>query len=218
MFTLRTLTEVEPEVLRCLDEAWKPARSAGAIGRTSLEALRWHASGFVQDHWRALPTAEFIDCGAGAGVVGVLLALELPRSRWTLVDASERRCELAQRAIGAASLADRVLVEHALVEDVAHRREARGVFDGMVARLFGPAAELAECGLPLLRVGGTLVVSVSSATRRQWQRMPLLESTGCEFAGHWTTPYGGFVSVRRVGPAPSSLPRRRAVRRRSPLL
>ncbi len=214
----RPLVQVEPDVLRRLDEAWAPARAAGAIGRSSLDTLRVHSAGFILDTWRDMPGGEFVDCGAGAGLVGVLLALELPASRWTLVDASERRCDMAVRAVVAADLAARVVVEHVPVEDIAGRNETREAFDGMVARLFGPVSELAECGLPLLRMGGSLVVSVSAQTRRQWEGMPLSTRTGCELSGQWSTPHGSFMSITRVGPAPPGLPRRRAARYRSPLM
>ncbi|MYI15529.1 MAG: methyltransferase, partial [Acidimicrobiaceae bacterium] len=199
----RPLAQVEPELLRRLDEAWEPARAAGAIGRSSLEALRRHSAGFILDGWRDTSGGDFVDCGAGAGLVGVLLALELPASRWTLVDASERRCDMAARAVVAAGLTARVVVEHSPMEDVAGRSEAREAFDGMVARLFGPASELAECGLPLLRMGGSLVVSVSAETRRQWEGMPLRARTGCELSGEWSTQNGSFVSITRVMPAPA---------------
>lgn len=214
----RPLAQVDPELLRRLDEAWEPARAAGVIGRSSLDTLRQHSAGFILDAWRDTPDGEFVDCGAGAGLVGVLLALELPASRWTFVEANERRCDMAVRAVVAADLAARVVVEHAPVEDVAVRSEAREAFDGMVSRLFGPASELAECGLPLLRVGGSLVVSVSAETRRRWEGMPLKSRTGCELSGRWSTQHGSFISITRVGPAPPGLPRRRAARHRRPLI
>ena len=218
MPTPRPLALVEPELLRRLDEAWEPARAAGVIGRSSLEALRLHSAGFILDYWQDISAGDFIDCGAGAGIVGVLLALELPASRWTLVDASERRCDMAERAVGAAGLTDRVGVVHARVEDIAGPNEIRETFDGMVARLFGPASELAECGLPLLRMGSSLVVSVSTETRRQWEAMPLRVRTGCELSDQWSTPHGSFISITRVAPTPPGLPRRRAARRRAPLM
>lgn len=214
----RPLAEVEPEFLRRLDEAWEPARAAGAIGRSSLDALRLHSAGFILDTWRDTPGGEFVDCGAGAGLVGVLLALELPASRWTLVDANERRCDMAARAVVAAGLTARVVVEHAPVEDLASQSETRETFDGMVSRLFGPVSELAECGLPLLRVGGSLVASVSAETRRRWEGMPLRTRTGCEMSGRWSTEHGSFLSITRVKPTPPGLPRRRAARHRSPLM
>lgn len=212
-----THSPLPSDVLRRLDEAWEPARAAGAIGSAPLDALRLHSAGFILDTWRYMPEGEFVDCGAGAGLVGVLLALELPASRWTLVDASERRCDMAVRAVNAAGLSSRVAVVHAPVEDIAGQRETRETFDGMVARLFGPAPELAECGLPLLRVGGSLVVSVSADTRRQWEGMPLKSRTGCRLSGQWSTRHGSFVSITRILPTPPGLPRRRAARRRSPL-
>ena len=211
-----SLAEVDPELLECLDEAWAPARATGALGSSSLEALRLHASGYILEEWRELPVGQFVDCGTGTGVLGVLLALELPGSRWRLVDAKHRRCDMAQRAVVAADLSERVVVEHARVEDVA-RSELRGTFDGAVARSFGPAAELAECALPLLDTGGALVLSVSASTMEQWQSMSLAARTGCDIASSWSTPYGRFLSVKRMGPMPNTLPRRGPARRRSPL-
>ncbi len=212
----RPLAEVDPALLERLDRAWGPARAAGAVGGASIEALRLHAGGYILDEWRTLPEGRFVDCGTGAGVLGVLLALELPGSQWCLVDARERRCEMAQRAVAAAGLAERVAVEHALVDEMA-RADGRGGFDGAVARSFGPVPELAECALPLLDEGGSLVVSVSASTARRWQQMRLAVRTGCEIGATWTTPHGSYLSVKRFGPIPTGLPRRRPARRRSPL-
>ena len=211
-----SLADIDPERLERLDRAWVPARAAGAIGGASIEDLRLHAGGYILDEWRTLPDGEFVDCGTGAGVLGVLLALELPRSRWCLVDARDRRCEMARHAVAAAGLTGRVTVEHALVDEMAWA-DGRGAFDGAVARSFGPVPELAECALPLLSAGGSLVVSVSASTARRWQQLSLEERTGCEIEETWTTPYGSYLSVKRRGPIPAGLPRRRPARKRSPL-
>lgn len=208
---------VDGTVLDRLEAVWSAARAAGALGSSSLETLRAHACGYLLEQWPRLGAGRFIDCGTGSGVLGVLLSLELPDSRWTLVDASERRCDLARQAVAAAGLGDRVSVEHAVLEDLARTPIYREGCDGVVARSFGPATELAECALPLLRPEAALVVSVSADTSEMWRSMPLRDRTGCEVAGEWSTPYGRFLSVRRVGPVPERLPRRRASRRRSPL-
>ncbi len=208
--------DINPGRLERLSRALTLARSEGAVGADSVETFRLHACGYILDQWRTRPGGRFVDCGTGAGVLGVVLALELPESQWWLIDARDRRCEMAQRAVVAAGLTDRVTVEHVSVDDLA-RSSGRGDFDAVVARSFGPAPELAECALPLLNDGGSLVVSVSSRTRQHWQRLPLEGRTGCEIADTWSTPHGSYVSVRRVGPIPVDLPRRRPARRRSPL-
>ncbi len=116
----------------------------------------------------------------------------------------------------AAGLSDRVTVEHTRIEELA-RGDLRESLDGVVARSFGPAAELAECALPLLTLGGSLVVSVSASTAQQWHRMPLAAALGCETSESWTTPHGRYLCVRRSGPLPERFPRSRAARKRSPL-
>ena len=208
--------EVDPELLERLDRSWSWARSAGVMGSASIEALRLHAGGYILDEWRTLPEGQFVDCGTGAGVLGILLALELPNSRWCLVDARDRRCEMARRAVIAAELMERVTVEHVPLDEMA-RGGCRGGLDGAVARSFGPVPELAECALPLLKASGSLVVSVSESTAQHWRRMSLAARTGCEVSGSWTTPHGSYLSVRRSGPIPPGLPRRRPARNRSPL-
>ena len=212
------LAEVDDRLLRRLDEAWGPARAAGALGAASLHSLRLHAASYICDEWRQREAGRFVDCGAGAGVLGILLAWELPYSQWILIDSNERRCELARLAASAADVAERVTVEHATVEEAARRPASRGSFDGAVARLFGPVPELAECGLPLLKHHGMLVVSVSEATRRVWEQLPLETRTGCEIVNQWMTPSGSFLAVKRIGPIPAGIPRRKPARRRSPLM
>ena len=186
------------------------------MGSAPIEALRLHAGGYILDEWRTLPEGQFVDCGTGAGVLGILLALELLDSHWCLVDAKVRRCEMAQHAVVAAGLTERVTVQHCVVDEMA-RTERRGSCDGVVARSFGPVPELAECALPLLNAGGSLVVSVSASTAQHWKRMQLEARTGCEVDATWTTPHGSYLSVRRSGPIPPGLPRRRPARNRSPL-
>ena len=205
------------DLVRLLEEAWRPARDSGVVGSASIRTLYQHARGYVLSSWLDLSSGSFVDCGSGAGVLGILLALELPSSRWTLVDSRARRCELAQTAVAAVGLRGRVLVKHATLESLAWDPGIRERQDGVVARLFGPVTELAECGLPLLRQGGNLVVSVSDRTLDQWTRMNLLPATGCEVSDAWSVGSSRYLAVTRVGAASEELPRRKAARRRTPL-
>ncbi len=199
--------------LQGLETAWR--RSESLRPRRPRRSAR--SARRLETAWRRSESLRLVDLGTGAGIPGVLLALELPSSHWTLVDARRRRCELASRAAAAAGLQDRVEVRHARIAVLARSPQTREAFDGAVARLFGPVAELAECGLPLVRRGGLLVVSVSSRTRRQWLDADLVATARCEVAGCWSTERGEFLAVKRVGAAPSRLPRRAAARKRAPL-
>ena len=206
------------EMLESLGKAWEPARKAGVIGPQSVESLNDHASGFIISEWKNLSQGHFVDLGTGAGIPGILLAISLPTSRWVLIDASQRRCKFASVAVDALNLNDRVCVRHMRIGQFARLREARERFDGATARLFGPAAELAECGLPLLKIGAAMVVSVSENTEKQWKQKDLPVKTGCEVVSDWSTPQGNFIAIKRVLSAPETLPRRAAARRRLPLI
>ena len=187
------------------------------LGTQSVSVLRDHASGFIIDEWRSQDQQHFVDIGTGAGVPGILLAIALPESRWTLIDASQRRCRIVERVVEEVKLRDRVRVEHARAGQLSRSRANRESFDGATSRLFGPVSELAECGLPLLRMKAKMVVSVSKKTESEWRGADLLKTVGCRVASSWTTPHGYFLAIQRVFHAPAKIPRRTAARRRSPL-
>ena len=173
--------------------------------------------GFILDEWRSHAGQHFVDVGTGAGVPGILLAIALPESQWTLIDASERRCRIVEKVVREIGLCSRVEVSHVRVGQWSRSQQHREQFDGVTARLFGSAAELAECGLPLLRHKAKLVVSVSDKTERRWRKADVLGTTGCEIVDKWSTPHGSFLAIQRVASVPATLPRRTAARRRSPL-
>lgn len=183
-----------------------------------MRVLGDHASGFILDEWRLLGRQHFVDIGTGAGVPGILLAIALPESRWTLVDASQRRCRIVERVVDEVGLCDRVGVEHARAGQLSRSRANRESFDGATARMFGTVSELAECGLPLLRVKAKMVVSVSKKTGNEWRGADILETVGCRIVSSWTTPHGHFLAIQRVRHTPAKIPRRAPARRRSPLL
>lgn len=198
-----------------LDRAWGPARAAGAIGAAGIGDLLAHASGYVTDRWQRTELL-IVDVGCGAGVPGLLLALVLPKSRLVLVDSSLRRCEMARAAAQAAGVLDRVEVRHCRVEAVAREAGARGGFDGAVVRSFGPPSEVAECALPLLRTGGSLVAAVSTGSLEAWCGADL-SPLGSVVGSSWSTTAGSYLEVWRVGPSEERFPRRPAARRRRPL-
>ncbi|MCQ3814072.1 MAG: class I SAM-dependent methyltransferase [Acidimicrobiia bacterium] len=200
-----------------LERVWEPARASGSLGSATFEELNNHAKGYIPNTFELPAHAQCVDLGTGVGVPGVLLALQYPDTNWRLLDANAKRCEIADRAVRAVSLTDRVTVVHGRAEDYAHEATWRSSHDLVVARSFGPPAELAECALPLLVLGGSLILSVSSETAAVWKSGDLSELAGVVVAS-WATPYGRYIRVQREDEYISaSLPRRQAARRRNPL-
>jgi 16S rRNA (guanine527-N7)-methyltransferase len=189
------------------------AQQAGAIGPGSIDDAVAHARAFMPD--RALgPAPRCVDLGSGGGLPGLPLALELPGSRWTLLDAWAARVAALQRAIVRLGLADRVVAVHARAED-AGRSEMRAAADLVVARGFGPPPQTAECAAPLLRAGGLLVVS-AAAEADTWPHdgVPAL---GLVLERDWQAPEGRFLAFRREGELSARFPRRIAAQGRRPL-
>lgn len=202
---------------KALEAVWEGARAAGSLGSVPVEELRRHAEGFVSPQSGLHRGARCVDLGTGVGVPGVLLAIQHPETTWRLLDSSSRRCETAFAAVRAAGLDGRVEVVHGRADDYAYDPHWRGTNDLVVSRLFGPPSEVAECGIPLLADGGSLVVSVSDRTADTWL-VADLSPLAASVVERWETNSGAFLRVQRTsGAVGERFPRRTAARRRSPL-
>jgi len=105
------------------------------------------------------PPASALDLGSGGGVPGLVLALAWPASRWTLLDANERRTAFLEQAVAELGQQDRITVRRDRAETAAHDLTLRHRFDLVVARGFGPPPATAECAAAFLQVNGLLLVS-----------------------------------------------------------
>ena len=133
------------------------SRSLGFLGPGSVRVHIEHAKGFAA----AIDDSpeRFADLGSGGGVPGLVLALHWEKAQAVLLEASERRCAFLRVASVDLEITERVTVVHGRAEDLGRHVDLRGRFDLVVARGFGPPAVTAECGAPLLQVGGRMVVS-----------------------------------------------------------
>ncbi len=200
-----------------LEQVWQVARSGGALGADTVPALRDHANGYITRGF-VLPTgAQCVDLGTGVGIPGLFLALRYPKTHWRLLDASARRCEIASEAAGVLGLAERTEIVHGRVDDLAHDPSWRFTNHLVVTRSFGPPAETAECGLPLLSFSGSLISSVSKTTADVWMSADLkpLDASIVDF---WTTSFGNYIRIMRQGQGiEDRFPRRHPARLRKPL-
>lgn len=141
-----------------LVEVLDESRTLGFLGPGPVDAHIRHADAFARAVAR--PPARALDLGAGGGLPGLVLATRhWPSTHWTFLDAQRKRTDFLARAIDALGLGSRATVLHARAEDVGRDPAHRGAYDLVTARSFAAPAVTAECAAPLLRIGGTLVVS-----------------------------------------------------------
>ena len=119
-----------------------------AVDRNYLDCIAPLAGGFPE-----APTAA--DVGSGAGFPGIPLAVMLPDTRFTLIDALSRRVEFLRAVIARLGLNAEAL--HLRAEDAARQGALRERFDLTTARAVAPLNALCEFMLPLTRVGGRML-------------------------------------------------------------
>lgn len=93
-----------------------------------------------------------VDIGSGAGLPGLPLAIALPATRVTMLEANHRKSAFIAAMIGRLGLANASVLA-ARAED-AGRTGLREAFDVALARAVGSLPEVLEYALPLIGLGG----------------------------------------------------------------
>lgn len=166
-----------------------------------------------------------VDVGTGGGVPGLPLALMRPNWRVTLVEATRRKAEFLAQARDALALEGRVAVRCTRAEELAREPDARAVHDAAVARAVGSVATVLELTLPLVRVGGRVVLyrgpSAESAERAEAERVgPLLGGSDEVTAVRVALPSGAerlLLAIDKRAETPEPYPRRPGVPAKRPL-
>jgi 16S rRNA (guanine527-N7)-methyltransferase len=189
------------------------ARGLGFLGPGPVLPHLAHAVAFL----RALEDVDgaVVDLGSGGGVPGLVLAVARPDLQLCLVDARAVRCRFLERAV--AALGVEVDVVEGRAEDLG-RTARRGTASAVVARSFGAPAVTAECGSPLLQVGGRLVVSEPPPPERP-ERWPEagLRRLGLRRAGILRVGAGAVQVLEQAIACPGEYPRRAGVPAKRPL-
>lgn len=155
------------------------------------------------------------DLGAGGGLPSLPLLMERPGITATLIDGSQKRCSFLVWAAGELGVAERVKVWCGRAETIAHEDRARGRFDVVVARGFGPPPLTVECGAPLLTDGGYLIISEPPGGR-EWPK-DALAAIGLSRLDDVAGVGDGVVVLERTGSVEPRYPRRAKEQRRTPL-
>jgi 16S rRNA (guanine527-N7)-methyltransferase len=118
------------------------------VDRNYLDCIAPLAGGFPA-------VAAAVDVGSGAGFPGIPLAIMLPDTRFTLIDALGKRVDFLRDVIARLGLNAGAL--HLRAEDAARQGVLREGFDLAVARAVAPMNVLCEYMLPLVKVGGYML-------------------------------------------------------------
>jgi 16S rRNA (guanine527-N7)-methyltransferase len=168
------------------------------------------------------PGERWADLGSGAGLPGLPLAVAYRSTSFTLIDAQQRRLDWVQATAQELRLTN-VAVVHARLEDYG-RGPGRESFDVATARALGPLPVVVELGLPLLRVGGRLLVPRGQPPAEEFHQA----TVACEQLGgrvelvvpNPSSPIDrvGFVVIMaKIAATSPRFPRRSGVPARTPL-
>lgn len=115
----------------------------------------------------AMPTS-IIDVGTGAGFPGIPLKIILPRLKLTLVESVHKKAHFCEHMVEKLGLRDvQVIPERA--EDVGMAAGQRQSYDLAVARAVAPMPVLVEYLLPLVRLGGMIVMQKGESAHAEAQ-------------------------------------------------
>ena len=161
---------------------------------------------------------RLIDVGSGAGVPGIPLKVALGDGLdAVLLDSNGKKARFLRRAVevlGRPVAGTRVV--HARAEDAGQAAEHRETYDVAVARAVGSLRVLAELCLPLVRIGGRVLLPRGRDHEREAaDAVHVIEAVGGRLL-----PAGGdraVVVIEKSAPTPARFPRRVGVPRKRPL-
>lgn len=204
---LRVNRQFNLTAVRDVDEAWT---------KHIIDSLQGLRTGVFEG------SKHVVDVGAGAGFPGLALAVARPDLRVTLLEATRKKCDFLAATIAKFSLDAGVLCERA--EVTGQDEQWREKFDVATARAVGSLGEVCELALPLVRVGGHLVLWRGAQATEELQRSRrAVETLGGEvrsllpysLPGH-DTAYR-LVVIEKTKPTPAGYPRRVGLPKQRPL-
>lgn len=163
-----------------------------------------------------------IDVGSGAGFPGLPLAIGRPKLTVTLLEATRKKCTFLETVSAKLNLTTNIVNTRA--EEAGQDRAHREKYDVATARAVGSLSEVAELCLPLVKVGGHVVLWRGQKARDEISlSRRALETLGGTLASivPYRLPHQGLdfhlVVVKKVSPTPPAFPRRSGMPKQKPL-
>jgi 16S rRNA (guanine527-N7)-methyltransferase len=162
------------------------------------------------------------DIGSGGGLPGIPLAISMPETHFTLIEATGKKARFLQEVAAALNL-NNVTIIAERAEDAARAAGLRESFDAVVVRAVGSLAELVELGVPLLRIDGRLLAvkgeGTESEVRAAARALSKLSSELVDVAELLPkSGAGGRVMViKKLQSSPGKYPRKPGIPKKRPL-
>jgi 16S rRNA (guanine527-N7)-methyltransferase len=178
-------------------------------GLTSLRDLDEARRVLLEDSLRGAEVVRgfegpIVDVGSGGGAPGIPLAAALPDREMTLLETERRKVEFLRR--WEAELPN-VRVVWGRAED-----QETDQFGVAVAKALAPPRVAAEWCLPLVRIGGAVVLWVGPSAE-----VDRVARVAEQLAGSPPELREGLLVIRKVGATPEGFPRRAGMARKRPL-
>jgi len=142
---------------RTVTDILQAAQRVGTLGDRPIPEVIEHARQFVTA--LADISGRVIDIGTGAGVPGLVIADDRPDLDIVLADRRATRMDALRLGVAALGWTDRVTVLTTDIDELGKHPEHAGRYDAVVCRGFGPPESTAPLARPLLKNGGSLIVS-----------------------------------------------------------
>jgi 16S rRNA (guanine527-N7)-methyltransferase len=211
-----------PDLPEVVVEILARAQQEGLVGTGAVVDHVRHSMAFARavelGRGRPIDAEDRVaDLGSGGGLPGLVLAAVWPGASFTLIEGSTRRAAFLRWAVGCLGAGSQVEVEVGRAEEVGRAHRWRASQTVVVARSFGPPAVTAECGAPLLAVGGLLVVSEPplGEVEGRWPDDGLALLGVCRVT--LPDPALRFAVLRATAVCPERYPRRVGVPAKRPL-
>jgi len=173
--------------------------------------------------WKAIPPANLIDVGTGAGFPGIPLKIIYPNTKVTLVESVGKKAMFCQHVVRLLGLED-VEVINARAEDLSQMREHREQYEWGIARAVANMRVLSEYLLPLIQVGGKMLAQKGeSGPAEVHSAEKAIKLLGGEVRQLFSVTLPGVVDERhlvlvdKVAATPPGYPRKPGVPAKKPL-
>jgi 16S rRNA (guanine527-N7)-methyltransferase len=165
---------------------------------------------------------RLIDIGSGAGLPGLVLALQCPGLRVTILEATAKKCLFIEQVIHVFSLENVDLI-HDRAERAAHQEAWRERFDMAVARAVAGLPALLELLSPFVRVGGRVIAMKGAKAEREVEasaracEVLRLTMQSMEHPLPEIAPTACILSLSKEAATPPKYPRREGIPAKRPL-